>query len=244
MKSKREYLLPISLLILLGAICIYIPAKFLGDFQFYREINHSGLRSSASILKKGILVDGRISEEEYTVPSDNHVFNVDYNNKEGVKELCQLNVSKSDYDSYSIGDRLDILYLSSVTGRCMKAENAAGLYSLTIFVLLFWLIFLLIFLALAYIFYRAYKRTGDPRKLTTEFNAGKEKFICPECSTVMEEGYIPGVGGINWRERTEPPGMPTIVSGLPGTVYWMKRPMLHAFHCRDCGVVTFRYVKK
>jgi hypothetical protein len=72
----------------------------------------------------------------------------------------------------------------------------------------------------------------------------KEKLKCPECGSIMAEGYIPGVGGINWRERNDPIGLPTILSGLPGTTYWFKRPILHAFNCKECGVVTFRYVKK
>ena len=30
---------------------------------------------------------------------------------------------------------------------------------------------------------------------------------------------------------------------LPGTTFWVKRPLLHAFNCKDCEIITFKYGK-
>ena len=57
----------------------------------------------------------------------------------------------------------------------------------------------------------------------------------------MAEGYLATLSGIHWRDAGQPIGLPHALGGLPGTVSMRRRPMLHAFHCAHCEVVSFQY---
>ena len=103
---------------------------------------------------------------------------------------------------------------------------------------------MLIFLGFSYYVYRSFRKPDRPLPLTTHMDVDKNSVLCPRCGSKMNEGYMPTIGGVSWRDRNEAVGIPTIFSGLPGTTFWVKRPMLHAFHCEKCNIITFKYGKK
>jgi hypothetical protein len=107
------------------------------------------------------------------------------------------------------------------------------------------MLLLLLVCILAFFIYRSYKKPvpEKPIKLTTKIALKENEIQCPNCLLKMKEGYIPTVGAIPWRNMDQPVGMPTIFSGLPGTIFWLKRPKLHAYHCKNCRIVTFKYGK-
>jgi hypothetical protein len=64
---------------------------------------------------------------------------------------------------------------------------------------------------------------------------------CPECGGEMEDGYIPLLRGIHWREKGEPIGLAPAWGGLPETGVVWSRKKLQAFRCRNCELVCFQY---
>lgn len=244
MNHKIELAISIILLLILGTFSIYIQAKYLGNFMYYREIVHSGLSADAVITNKEILNDGRPLENDSWIPAERLYFDAEYSTVDNNPGMCRINVSKTVYNSYSVNDKLVIVYLKSKPGVCYLQGSAEGLYFSSMVLVVFGIISLLIFIAFAYHVYKSFKKTGKPVSLTTKFEGDRANVICPECGSPMDEGYIPGVGGINWRDRGDPIGLPTMISGLPGTVFWFKRPLLHAFNCKQCALVVFKYRKK
>ena len=240
MSNKRELVLPILLLVLLGTVSLYVPVKYLGDFLFYRSLKANGIRTTAEITDKGIIRAGKFVQARDSSASDRHVFKLIYISLNNEEQVCDAVVSKNLYDSSSVSDTIEVVYSKSESNKCLLPENAQSLYLLSLVTICFGALFLLIFLALAFHIYKSFKRRDNPVKLSTGFS---DKIVCPECGSEMAEGYIPGVGGINWRERNAPIGLPNMLTGLPGTIFWVKRPILHAFNCRNCRVVTFRYGK-
>lgn len=244
MTINRDLLLPLILLFLLGAASFYLPVKYFEDYRFYSELKRSGMETGGIIVNKGIMADGEFSVTDSTEPSDRQLFKIEYNSVNNLKEVCDTSVSRAVFDKHSTGNRLNIVYLESDKRTCFLPENVDSLYLLSLIVNLFGLLFILIFIAAAVFIYKSFKKRKNPVILSTEFSITGEQILCPECGNKMTEGYIPGVGGINWRERMGPVGLPNILTGLPGTVYWRKRPVLHAFNCKQCAVVTFKYIKK
>ena len=243
MLLKKELIFPLILLLLLAAVSMYLPVKYLGDYFFYRSLNKKGIKTEAVIKEKGILADGKFLFSGQTRPSDHHLLKFEYITESKEPAICECAVSKNVYDSSLIGGRSDIVSSETAAGKCYLPENARSLYIFSVIILSFGLVFLIIFAAVAVHIYRSFKKRKIPVKLSTKFSLTNELF-CPECGSRMIEGYIPGVGGINWRERNEPVGLPNMLTGLPGTVFWNKRPILHAFNCKECGVITFKYNKK
>lgn len=78
-------------------------------------------------------------------------------------------------------------------------------------------------------------------ELTTRFEPVPTPLPCPRCEKPMEEGYLPLIAGIHWRQARQPIGFPHALGGLPGTVGWRGRPRVHAYRCEACSVVIFRY---
>lgn len=244
MTINRELLLPLILLILLGAACLYLPVKYFGDYRYYSELDSSGIKTDGTIINRGILLDGKFTSIDKTEPSDRQLFKIEYNSINTEKRVCDLSVSKKVFDTHPLNDRLEILYLESDNKKCFIPENVHSMYLLSLILNCFGFLFILIFIAFAFFIYNSFKKRKNPVNLSSEFLSPRENILCPECGNVMVEGYIPGVGGINWRERNEPVGLPNMITGLPGTIFWRKRPILHAFNCKQCAVVTFKYKKK
>ena len=244
MIKKKEFALPVILLLLVGTSSLYITGKYLGDFLYYHNLTKNGVVAT-SVLSGKEIRDDKASAAVGTNPaSKRHILILSYTTPDNNKQPCEAVVSKNIYERSSINSSIEVLYQEDDNKRCYLTENAQGLYILNLLAVCFGAVFLLIFLLLALYIYKSFKKRDHPVKLSTEFSVSKDKILCPECGGEMSEGYIPGVGGINWRDREEPVGLPNMLTGLPGTIFWFKRPILHAFNCKKCVVVTFMYGKK
>ena len=243
MKSRYDLIIPSIVLLLLFAIPIWIFAKYSEEFSFYKDISKNGLETSAILVKKGILVNNKIEKAEATHPSDNHQFIVNFKDKNGEAYSCQLGVSKNTYDVVSKKDQLSVLYLSKQPQKCTLPASVDLMLGLTAALLFTGLIFLLLALGFLYYIYKSFKKPKNPVDLTTNLELAKGNLACPKCGLEMNEGYMPTVGGVSWRDRDESIGIPTILNGLPGTTFWVKRPLLHGFHCKSCEIITFKYGK-
>jgi len=241
MSKKLELIIQVSLAILIIAAASYLLYLYSGKYYDVYNLDKNGISSKAEIKMKGVLVNGEIEITGNTLPSDHHQFLVAYGNPGGKEVFCRLTVSKKRYDSQNPGDIISIKYLETSPSDCMLSSELDLNYSLLTLMMslgIFFAVLGLIFLFYIYTQYRKPK-SGHPVELTTRFE--KNGINCPECNRTMEEGYIPSVGGISWRDIDESMGIPTILSGLPGTIYWLKRPKLHAFRCRECKVVLFKH---
>ena len=244
MSNKKELLLPVLLLVLFCVVSVYIPVKYLGDFFFYRSLSTNGINTKAEITDKGVVRAGEFIQNGNSTASDRHIFKLQYSSPtDNGEHLCNAVVSKNVYKKYSVSDRIEILYTVPESKECFLPGNAKSLYILSLKAVCFGAVFLLLFLGFALHVYKSFKKRAKPVNLSTEFSTANGTISCPECGGEMTEGYIPGVGGINWRERNEPVGLPNMLTGLPGTIFWVKRPVLHAYNCGNCSVVTFRYNK-
>jgi len=63
---------------------------------------------------------------------------------------------------------------------------------------------------------------------------------CPECHSLMEEGFIPTGGGLHWFRKPDA-GPQDFAEAIPGTHAWLRRARLAAWRCRKCHLITFRY---
>ena len=242
MFKKKELVLPLVLLVILGAVSIYVPLKYMADFLYYRDIRANGINTTAEIVEKGIKRNGVFLQSDNRSVNDRHILKLTYSSQTNGEESCEAVVSKKIYENYLVGDKFKVLYNKKDSNKCFLPENARSLYLLSLIAICFGALFLIIFLASALYVYKSFKKREIPVKLSTRIS-NTDRILCPECSGEMTEGYIPGVGGINWRERKDPVGLPTMLTGLPGTIFWVKRPILHAFNCKKCSVVIFRYGK-
>ena len=241
MSKKLELIIQVSLAILIIAAAAYLIYAYSGKYIDVYELNNNGVSSKAELKMKGVLVNGEIKIARNTLPSDHHQFMVSYRNPAGNEVFCRLPVSKKRYDSNEPGDLITVKYLASSPGTCMLSSEVDLNYNLLTLIMSLGAFFAALGLIFLIYIYIQYKRPNPGQKveLTTGFD--KKEVNCPECGKIMKEGYIPSVGGISWRDREESTGIPTILSGLPGTIYWLKRPKLHAFRCRECKVVVFKH---
>lgn len=244
MSYKKELIIPIIVLILIATISLYFPISYLDDFVFYRNLKKEGVTTGAVLLNKGIEKNGKLIREANTLPSDRHYLIVTFDTESGEFVNCKIGVSKNTYDSISRRDELRAIYLKNNPEMCSLPNSVSILYTISLAVIAIGFVFFLIFLGFLIYVYKSFKKPKKPLLLTTELNTRKDNVSCPECSTLMGEGYMPTVGGVNWRDMDEPLGIPTLFSGLPGTTFWFKRPMLHAFHCKNCNIITFKYGRK
>ena len=81
------------------------------------------------------------------------------------------------------------------------------------------------------------------RATTPDVRFDRRELPCPRCGATMGEGYLPLLAPLHGREPGQPVGLPTVFTGLPGTVGWSGRPRVHADRCASCEVVTLRYGK-
>jgi len=86
--------------------------------------------------------------------------------------------------------------------------------------------------------HRSYARPGFPQR---RMDLDPGAVACPACGGKMAEGYLPVLAGVHWREPGAPVGLPNALSGLPGTVGWRRRPLVHAFRCGTCEIISFQY---
>lgn len=241
MSKKLELILQLTLAVIIIMASLRFLYMYGGKFLHIYKLKDHGVLTKAEIRMKGVLTEGELELRDSTLPSDNHLFLVNYTGENGNDLFCRLPVSKNRYDSHKYGDFVSVSYHPSDPGRCMLVSEIEFNYGLLSFIAGAGLFFLLLGSAFIYYIYRHYRKplSTEPAGLTTSF--GRNEMNCPECGSLMDEGYIPVTGGITWRDRDESTGIPTIMSGLPGTVFWLKRPRLHSFRCRKCKNVIFRH---
>ncbi len=243
MKNRKELILPAIVVIILTAVPAWILYNFAGKLFLYESLHRYGVRTRAVLLDKGVRIDGKVVKYSVTDPSDDHMFLVGFETKDGKEAACRLGVSKNTYDVIGRRDELSVTYLPDHPSRC-TLPHSLEMNRLLAYSLVGAAVFLLLLAAGFCIYiYRSFKKPppGNPVALTTDLGLPGQSLSCPRCGVEMTEGYMPTVGGVSWRDRGDPVGVPSMLSGLPGTTFWVKRPKLHAYRCEDCHIITFKY---
>jgi hypothetical protein len=242
MKNKNELVIPVLVLALLVSVAAWILYGYTGDLYFYKRLRDQGVETTALVKMKAIMKDGALVRASVTSPSDDHRVMVSVRMPGGISTVCTLRVSKYTYDVISRRDILDVAYLPDDPSQCTLPDGIdLNLYLLGS--LLTAALFLLLLAAgFSYYIYRSFRKPapGKETPLTTALGISGG-IDCPACGAPMTEGYMPTVGGVSWRDRGDPIGIPTMFSGLPGTTYFIKRPALHAYRCEPCRIITFKY---
>lgn len=239
---KKGIWFPLSLVILITLIALWFPLKYGSDFLLNRALLSEGVAENAQIYKKGILVNGKLIWTQQTKPSDEHVFIVKLSSQGGRESLCQFGVTQRLYYNSPLGIRIPVTFLPESPQRCKLSYSLRG--SQSILSKGFALSAGMLLLALGSLFFirHSHKKSGpgNSSQLTTAIKS-EETPNCPECGIKMTEGYLPMGFGIHWRNINQPVAIPTIFSGLSGTVFWLKRPRLHGYHCEKCRIIIFKY---
>ena len=242
---KKGMWFPIALIVIVVVIALWFPLRYGHALLFHYQLLRKGVVENAQVVKKGIIVDGELVWMDQTQPSDNHQFHVKLLNAGSAENICQLSVSKSLYRFTPLGASVSVTFLPKKPQKCKLSSSIPGIksilmagHALSIFMLLF-------AFGAAFFVYRSYKKPGpdDLGNLTTNMKLGEEVH-CPKCSEKMTEGYLPMGFGIHWRNIDQPFGVPTIFGVLPKTIFWFKRPKLHAYHCNKCKIILFQYGKE
>ena len=247
MTSPTALILPVIIALLLLIIPLWMLGNYLHDFLFYQKLSRSGENVTARLNNKYIVIHENWLRNYFINDSkENYKFVVGYRTSDFIWTKCEFGVSKDTYYSISIRDQLSVVYDPDSPTQCTLPDgvelNRILLLASTIFAV-FLIIIGLFFLN--YI-YKSFKKPTPDKYVTPTTNINNENDgpRCIKCDNLMVEGYMPTVGGVLWRNRDEPIGIPTIFSGLPGTTYWIKRPLLHAYYCKDCKISTFKYGKE
>jgi len=155
-----------------------------------------------------------------------------------------FSVSSAMYDKYGIGDSISLKYMEydpHISELSVTVASTRSILKLILYVLIsiFVLLVAVPWTVGMFLINRGSRNPPSRR----EFDISELK--CPECTAYMNVGYIPITGGLTWRNKDEPVGFVTNLSGLPGTV-WVNpfaRPKLPGFHCPNCQIILFKYGK-
>jgi hypothetical protein len=244
---KKGIWFPIVLVLLVAVIALWYPFRYGNAFLYNLRLLNNGVIENARIVQKGIVVNETLKwvEPYLTEPSDDHHVQVELNGGYVDQSFCQFGVSKTFYDSRPVGMRVPITFLADEPEKCKLASGISGTQNILIVGMSVSTFMLLIALGALFYISRSYKKPdpGNPNRLTTEMEF-ENPLNCPQCNENMIEGYMPMGFGIHWRRIDHPVGIPNIFSVLPGTIFWFKRPKLHAYHCERCKIVTFQYGKE
>jgi type II secretory pathway component PulM len=220
---KPTLLLWSTVALLVAGLLLMLTGPMVRAWRCYL-VHQDGHRAQAELVKK--LEPGVLALQIQTGP------------KTGDSCIAKGPVSLS--ESAELGERLDIVYLDDRPGDCVLESTLefSGLILWSLSAVCFFAL-MLIFSMAAFI-QRSLSMPGWPdRRMDVDAGA----VLCPACGGKMNEGYLPLVSGIHWRDLGQPIGLPNQLSGLPGTVGWKGRPLKHAFHCAPCEIVTFQYGK-
>ncbi len=243
MLSRKDLVFPILVLILLLGVTLSFPAYFSKDFIKYKNLKDKGVNVKATITDKKEIEDKKFTA--FLTGYKNNAYELVATYKvNGAVYNCDLSVSKTTFNSFDKKDELLITYNPSKQAQCSLSFNITLNYYILLSILGLGLLFLLMTLGFTYYVYKSFKKPARDKLVATTTRLDLEKIDCPKCGLIMTEGYLPTVGGVCWREKDDPVGIPTILSGLPGTTFWARRPKLHAFHCKGCEIITFKYGKK
>lgn len=238
---KKGIWFPLSLVALVILIALWFPFKYGSDFLHNRALLKSGVAENAQIVKKGIIVNGKLVWTLQTVPSDEHVFIVKLFNQ-GREDLCQFGITQRLYNNSPLGVNIPVTYLPESPQRCRLSYSIPGSQSILSRGLLLSAGMILFALGALFYIYHSHKQPGpgSSSQLTTAIKS-EDAPNCPECGIKMSEGYLPMGLGIHWRNINQPVAMTNIFSGLSGTVSLLKRPKFHGYHCERCRIIIFKY---
>jgi hypothetical protein len=231
--------------VLVVTISLWVPLRYSNAFLHNRTLLERGLVKNAQIVRKGILVDKSLRWTDVTEPSDNHQLHVRLPGVASEHTICRLGVSRSMYNDSPPGTYKSVTYLSESPQKCRLTASLPGTQSIMLFGLSISAGMILFAAGASFLVFRSYKKEGPGSSgiLSTEMKR-EGGTRCPECAADMKEGYLPVNRGIYWRTLDQPLGMPTLFSGLSGTVSLFSRPRFHAYHCERCKVITFKYGRK
>ena len=244
MLRSNEIILPLILAIILTVIPLWMLFNYTGKFFYFQTISKSGIKKGALLLDKHIKInDNKLFNLFLFDNSENYRFKIGFRSLDEQWIECELGVTKDTYYAIGIRDELLIIYPPNNPISCTLPDAIEITRYLILATLIVAIIILLLALGFFYYIYTSYRKPepGDFVQPTTNLDLGSKITNCPKCSKEMDEGYMPTVGGVSWRDKDEPIGIPTIFNGLRGTTFWVKRPLLHAFHCKKCGIITFKY---
>lgn len=151
-------------------------------------------------------------------------------------EHCTADTSEAHRAELEPGDALDVVLPADRPDECVLVATLDNS------ILLLWslvgmvAVALLLLVLIGTFLERSFGRAAEP---STRFDSGA--VVCPRCGAAMREGYLPLLAPIHWRDPGDPIGLPTVFTGLPGTVGWRGRARVAAFRCAPCGIVTLRH---
>ncbi|MCH7927302.1 MAG: hypothetical protein IID03_04870 [Candidatus Dadabacteria bacterium] len=244
--KSKEIILPLLVAILLTIVPIWMICNYYGEYFHYQNLSENGVLKTARLKNKEIKINERkILRLFITDNTENYRFYVGFNTVAKKYVICEFGVSKDTYYSIGIRDELAIIYSPSNPSDCSIPDGIEISRYLLLMTLIVAFLILLAGIGFYYYIYNSYKKPHPQNlvKPTTDMDLGGNTPKCPKCGVNMTEGYMPTVGGVAWRDREEPIGIPTMLTGLPGTTFWVKRPLLHAFNCKECEIITFKYGK-
>jgi len=244
--KSKEIILPLLVAILLTIVPIWMIYNYYGEYFHYQNLSENGVLKTARLKNKEIKINERkILRLFITDNTENYRFYVGFNTVAKKYVICEFGVSKDTYYSIGIRDELAIIYSPSNPSDCSIPDGIEISRYLLLMTLIVAFLILLAGIGFYYYIYNSYKKPHPQNlvKPTTDMDLGGNAPKCPKCGINMTEGYMPTVGGVAWRDSDQPIGIPTMLTGLPGTTFWVKRPLLHAFNCKECEIITFKYGK-
>lgn len=247
MTRNKELILPLIIALLLLIVPLWLLGNYLTDFLFYQKLSSSGTNATARLNYKYIVTHENWLRNYFINDStENYKFIVGYKTADFIWTKCEIGVSKDTYYSISIRDQLGIVYDSDSPTQCTLPDGIEINRILLLVSIIFAVFLMIIGICFLIYIYKSFKKPPPDKYVTptTNMNIEQDGPRCIKCNNLMVEGYMPTVGGVSWRNRDEPIGIPTIFSGLPGTTFWIKRPLLHAYHCTDCKIIIFKYGKE
>lgn len=184
------------------------------------------------------LAQGERAEAHVTAKAESPTLILTLTSGSRAGETCRADTSVGHHERIALGASAPVVLDASASGVCELEATLANSANLL------WafgsvLVALLLGLVLAGLMIQ--RSLTERRAPTTRLDVSGEPPPCPRCRKPMSEGCLVPLAGIHWRELGEPIGLPNAFGGLPGTVGWGRRPLLHAARCEACGVATFAY---
>lgn len=227
MDDNKHVIFHLIFVVLAIIIGFYIYKNY-EEYSYYSELDAHGITTEAQIVEK---------------PPDQSFHTIYYDQAD--KQFNKtFSVSSAMYDKYGAGDSISVKYMEydpNISELSATATSSKSILKLILYVIISILVF-----AVAipwsvgmFLIKRGSKNPPSRRQLNIS------ELKCPECAAYMKAGYIPITGAIAWRNKNEPVGFITNLSGLPGTV-WVNpfaRPKLPGFHCPNCQIILFKYGK-
>jgi hypothetical protein len=151
---------------------------------------------------------------------------------------CTARTSSAIHAAAEPGQTFEVVYFGERPGDCVLASTM-GASRIVLFAIIGGLAGLLLLLVGVGVWLqKSFSRPAAPRR---RMRVVPDSVRCPSCGGAMDEGYLPLLAGTHWRRLGEPIGLPHALGGLPGTVGWRGRPLVHAFRCAGCEILTFQY---